>query len=134
MSLKHNQGWSIPADSPYYPPLPATYRNVKWQLVCFTADVESAWRFLPEPLEPFPDGFAMASALEVPFCSNYGAFLEMFVVLKCLFRGQAGYYCSHVFHNGPAGIAAGREIYGTPKVFAELSVRSAEQALVMEAR
>jgi len=29
-----------------------------------------------------------------------------------------------VFHNGPAGIAAGREIYGTPKIFAQVRIQN----------
>ena len=53
----------------------------------------------------------MAAGLEVPFSTAYGAFEEAFVLLPCRFRGQTGYYCSHVLHNGPAGIAAGREAW-----------------------
>lgn len=134
MALKHDEGWTIPADAPFYPPLPAVYRNVRFQFVFFTSLEEAVARFLPEPLDPSPDGTCVAAGLEVPFCTAYGPFLEAFVLLGCLFRGQAGYYCSHVFHNGPAGIAAGREIYGTPKVFAEISVKNIERSWLTEAR
>lgn len=133
MRLSHDDGWTIPADSPFYPPLPAVYRNVKWYLALFNADTDAVARFLPEPLEASPDGVCAAGGLDVPYSSNYGPFLEAFLVLKCRFRGQAGYYCSHVFHNGPAGIAAGREIYGTPKIYADLSVRTAGRAVLTEA-
>ena len=73
------------------------------------------------------------AGIDVPFCTSYGAFQEAFLVLKCQFRGQVGYYCSHILHNGPAGIAAGREIYGSPKIFATLSVRKAEQSMLTTA-
>ena len=33
---------------------------------------------------------------------------------------------------GQPGIAAGREIYGTPKVYAELKVRQAERSMLTE--
>ena len=83
-------------------------------------------------LEPSPDALCVACGLEVPFCTSYGPFLESFVMLKCSFGGRSGYYCSHVFHNGPVGIAAGREIYGTPKVYAELRVRQEGRAMLTE--
>lgn len=132
MSLKHNDGWAIPADAPFYPPLPAVYRNVRLQFLFFTARSEAVKGYLPEPLEPSPDGLCVAVGIEVPFCTSYGAFLEAAIVLKSIFRGQTGYYCSHAFHTGPAGIAAGREIYGTPKVFADISVKQIERSMLTE--
>ncbi len=133
MSLKHDDGWNIPPDSPFYPPLPAVYRNVKVHLLFFTARPETVGNFLPEPLQPSPDGLCVAAGVEVPFCTSYGPFLEAFVNLKCTFRKQSGYYCSQVLHNGPTGIAAGREIYGTPKIFAELSVTNIDRSMLTQA-
>jgi acetoacetate decarboxylase len=133
VSLKHDEGWNIPADAPFYPPLPAVYRNVKFHFLFFTARSQAVSDYLPEPLEPHPDGTCVASGIDIPFCTNYGPFQEAFLALKCKFRGQVGYYCSHVLHNGPAGIAAGREIYGTPKIFASLSVKKVERSMLTEA-
>ena len=123
MRLKHDEGWNIPASDPFYPPLPAIYRDVKMQLVFFEASPESVAGFLPEPLEASESGSCIAGGVEIPYSSSYGAFEESFLMLACRFRGLPGFYCSHVFHNGPAGIAAGREIYGTPKVYAEIEVQ-----------
>ena len=132
MRLKHDDGWNIPAGSPFYPPLPAVYRNVRFQFVFFHAEPTAVQDFLPEPLQAAEDGLCVASGLEVPHCENYGPFEESFIVMKCHFRDQTGFYCSHVFHNGPAGIAAGREIYGTPKVYAEMKVTRADRSMVTE--
>ena len=132
MRLKHDDGWNIPAGSPFYPPLPAVYRNVRFQFVFFHAAQSTVQDFLPEPLQAAEDGLCVASGLEVPLCENYGSFEESFIVMKCRFRDQTGFYCSHVFHNGPAGIAAGREIYGTPKVYADLKVTHADRSMVTE--
>ena len=132
MGLKHDDGWNIPTDSPFYPSLPAIYRNVKFQYVFFHADPNAIQELLPEPLQSTEDGLCVAAGVEVPFCTNYGSFQESFVVMRCRFRKQAGFFCSHVFHNGPAGIAAGREIYGTPKIYAELKVRQAERSILTE--
>ena len=132
MALKHDDGWNIPASDPFYPPLPAVYRNVRFQFVFFRAAPSAVQDFLPEPLKAAEDGLCVASGLEVPDCESYGPFEESFIVMKCRFRDQTGYYCSHVFHNGPAGIAAGREIYGTPKVYADMKVTHGDRSMVTE--
>ncbi len=130
MSLPHDQGWCIPFDCPFYAPLPAYYRQVQFQLVFFKADPAGVAHVLPEPLEPAPDGLCVAIGLRVPFCTSYGPFQEALVEEKCTFCGQVGWYCSHVWHDGPRGIAAGREIYGTPKVFTTLDVRVTENSML----
>jgi acetoacetate decarboxylase len=127
--IDDRDGWTTPLDAPFYPRLPAVYRNVRFQLLLFTARPEAVGRFLPAPLEPSEEGLCAAAGLDVPFCTNYGAFQEAFLVLGCRFQGRSGYYCSHVLHNGPAGIAAGREIYGTPKVFAGITLESTERVI-----
>jgi acetoacetate decarboxylase len=114
--------WTTPLGLPFYPRLPAIYRDVKFHLVRFTASPGAIAGMLPELLEPSPDGECCAAGLEIPYSSAYGAFEEAFLVFKCRFRGEPGYFCSHVFHNGPEGIAAGREIYGTPKIYAKVEV------------
>jgi acetoacetate decarboxylase len=130
MALAHDDGWAIPFDAPSYPPLPAWYRNVRFQEVFFRADPAQVARLLPEPLEPSPDGACVAIGLHVPFSTAYGAFNEVIYQEKAHFRGEVGWFCSHLLHDGPRGIAAGREIYGTPKIFAELEVRLVESTML----
>lgn len=133
MGLAHDAGWAIPFDSPFYPPLPAWYRNVQFQVVVFRADPAQVARLLPAPLEPSPDGECMAMGLRVPFSSAYGAFNEALIEQKAILRDRTGWYCSHVWHDGPRGIAAGREIYGTPKIFSELEVRLTDASMLTRA-
>jgi len=133
MRLPHNEGWCIPPDAPFYPALPAIYRGVKFSLLFFKASPRAVADYLPEPLEPDPDGACVVGGIDIPFCSNYGPFQEIFMGLKCTFRGASGYYTSHAFHDGPAGIAAGREIYGTPKIYSTVSVKQIERSVLSEA-
>ena len=133
MGLAHDEGWAIPFDAPPYPMLPAWYRGVQFQTVLFRADPAEVAKLLPEPLEPSPDGWCAATGIRIPFSSAYGPFLEAFVEQKVTFRGQTGWYGSHVWHDGPRGIAAGREIYGTPKIFSELDVRIVEASMLTRA-
>lgn len=104
------------------------------QLVTFHAPTDAVQCFLPEPLVASPDGLCVAAGLDVGFCTSYGRFQEAFLLLQCIFGDCTGYFCSHVFHNGPAGIAAGREIYGTPKVYAEVAIHRRKCSMVTEAR
>lgn len=85
MGLKHNDGWNIPADNPFYLPLPSVYQNVMFQFVFFYAAPAAVQHFLPELLEAAEDGLCVASGLAVPFCTNYGPFQESFYCDKVLF-------------------------------------------------
>jgi len=123
MDLSRDEEWAMPVHHPYYPRLPATYRDVRSQTVFFEADPAAVAGFLPRPLEPSPDGLCAAMGILVPFCTAYGAFNEALLMLRARFRGMDGWYIPIIWHDGPAGIAAGREIYGAPKVFASLDVR-----------
>jgi acetoacetate decarboxylase len=112
----------IPFDSPFYPQLPAHYQDVFFQLVFFRADPTAMGPLLPDPLQAAADGRCVAMGIRVPKCRAYGSFDEAVVQMACTFGDQSGWYCSHVWHNGPAGIAAGREIYGTPKFLADIQL------------
>jgi len=133
MGLAHDDGWAIPFDAPFYPMLPAWYRNVEFQEVEFTADPAQVALLLPEPLEASPDGSCVAMGIRIPFSSAYGAFNEAAVALKAIFRGQPGWYTSHVWHDGPRGIAAGREIYGTPKIYSQIEIAHDQGSMLTRA-
>ena len=133
MPLARREGWAIPFDAPFYPALPAWYRNVDFQQVFFRADPAAVARFLPEPLEVSPDGECVATGIRIPFSSAYGPINEAEIDLKATFRGETGWFCSRVWHDGPHGIAAGREIYGTPKVFSKVDIAMLEGTMLSRA-
>ena len=114
--------WAMPGHAPFYPELPATYRDVRIAQLAFRADPAVVARFLPDGFEADPDGACVALGIEVPFCSAYGAFGEAALWLHARFRGESGWYMPIIWHDGPAGIAAGREIYGAPKVFSRIDI------------
>lgn len=120
---------NMPAFSPYYPMPPARYRGVKFQFVAFRAEVSAVERVLPPCFEASADGFCTAIGLTVPWSANYGAFEESILVVKCTYRGQIGYFAPVVFLNSRSSIPAGREIYGTPKVYADMKVAMDERVM-----
>ncbi|MBI4530075.1 MAG: acetoacetate decarboxylase family protein [Candidatus Latescibacteria bacterium] len=120
---------NMPAYSPYYPMPPARYQNVRFQFVSFRADVSAVDRVLPACFTPSADGFCVAIGLSVPWSANYGAFEESVLIVKCVYEGQVGYFAPVVFLNSRSSIPAGREIYGTPKVFADVKVGMDERVM-----
>jgi acetoacetate decarboxylase len=120
---------NMPAYSPYYPMPPAAYRNTRFQFVYFRADVAAIDRVLPECFEASEDGYCVAIGLTVPWSANYGKFEESILMVKCTYKGQVGYFAPVVFLNSRGSIPAGREIYGTPKVFADIKVEMDERVM-----
>ena len=129
MSIPMNQITGMPAFSPYYPMPPARYRNVQFQYVCFRADPSAVGQILPDCLVPAEDGSCVAIGLSVPWTSNYGSFQESVLSVKCTYRAQDAWFIPIVFLNSRSSIPAGREIYGTPKVFAEVEVGMDERVM-----
>ena len=120
---------SMPAFSPYYPLPPARYRNVRFQYVHFRADVSAVDRVLPACFEPAADGYCVAFGISAGWTANYGSFLESGLIVRCSYGGQTGYFAPVVFLNSRSSIPAGREIYGTPKVYAALEVDMDERVM-----
>jgi len=132
MSIPLDQITNMPAFSPYYPMPPARYRNARFQFVSFRAAAAAIDRVLPACFEPDEDGLCVAIGLTVPWSANYGAFDESILVVKCRYEGVPGYFAPVVFLNSRGSIPAGREIYGTPKVYADMSVRMEERVMVTD--
>jgi len=134
MTIPLEQIANMPAFCGYYPLPPARYRNVRFQYVYFRADVSAVDRVLPACFEPADDGFCAAFGLSVPWSANYGAFEESGLMVKCRWNGRTGYFAPVVFLNSRGSIPAGREIYGTPKVFADVNVTMDERVMLTESR
>ena len=134
MTIPLDQITSMPAFSYYYPMPPARYRNVRFQYVYFRADVAAVDRVLPACFEPAEDGFCAAIGLTVPWSANYGGFEESVLSVKCTYQGQVGFFAPVAFLNSRSSIPAGREIYGTPKVFADIEVGMDERVMYTDTR
>jgi acetoacetate decarboxylase len=118
-----NENYTTPVDSPAYGPLPTVYRNVLFNYVYFTVDPASIEVLLPAPLTPCEEGLCAAFSIKVPFSSSYGAFDEMGVVVQAVFKGKKIFYLPALFLNNDSAIAAGREIYGSPKKYADIELK-----------
>jgi acetoacetate decarboxylase len=110
----------MPPTWPYFR-LPCVYRDVQFCIARLRVSEAALVRLLPAPLEGAGAGQCSVTCIDVPYSSSYGPFQESFIQLQCQFRGQAGTYVPYVFLNNARAICAGREIYGTPKVWADVT-------------
>ena len=78
------------------------------------------------PVHPL---FTFLNVFTAPWTSSYGEFQESVLSVKCTYEGQAGYFAPIAFLNSRSSIPAGREIYGTPKVSAEIEVGMDERVM-----
>ena len=120
---------SMPAFSPYFPMPPARYRNMRSQTVYFRAAESAIDRVLPECFDLPSDPICMATGLTVPWSANYGAFDESVLSVSCRYEGEEGWFAPVAFLNSKSSIPAGREIYGTPKVWADFEIGFAERVM-----
>jgi acetoacetate decarboxylase len=134
MSIPVSSIRGMPAFSPYFPDPPARYRNVRFQWVTFRTDAAAVDAYLPDCFTPDPEGLCVAFGLSVGWCSAYGSFEEAGVFIRCLWRGRTGYFCPVCFLNSRNSIPAGREIYGTPKVAADVAVGVEERVMFTHVR
>jgi acetoacetate decarboxylase len=123
--LPWREGETMPAHRPYYPPLPATYRDAEFQMIYFRAEPAVIQAHLPQPLIADPDGVVMAFSLHAPFCSAYGPYKELGLRLRCSLDGRMGFYSSHQYVDNVAALCAGRERWGGPKEYAEVHIERA---------
>lgn len=134
MAIPLNQIAGMQAYSPYYPMPPARYRHVKFHFVYFRTNPMAIDRILPECFTLIDQGLCVAIGISIPWSGNYGAFEESVVTVPCAFEGQAGDFTPVAFLNSRFSIPAGRENYGTPKVFADISVEMDERVMIADTR
>ena len=115
----------MPPGFPYYMTTrePTVYRDVIFQVLFFKIDDKAMTTLLPSPLEPALDRLCVVVAIDVPYASNYGPFQETFLQVPCTFYDNSSFYIPYVFVNNVRAICAGREIWGTPKIFADVIVQ-----------
>jgi acetoacetate decarboxylase len=116
------EGWCMPPDSPAYPVPPPYYYNTILQTVYFLADKDNIARLLPKPLEPGDNDTCAAFALKAGWCSHWGPFNEVGVVVPCVFKGEPGFFLPCLFLSSSDAIAPGREVWGCPKKLAHISL------------
>ena len=117
------ENYTTPVDAPAYGPQPTIYKDVIFDYVYFKTAPKNIAPLLPECFTPGKDGICAAFSINVPFSSCYGPFLEMGVVVQVEYKGKKCFYLPALYLDNDSAIAAGREIYGSPKKHADMSFK-----------
>ncbi len=113
-------GFSMPLIAPDYPSPPFAYKNTKAMVILFTTTPDALRKIVPKPLVPNPGNlmFVVIQAL------NTGGFEYNEVVLgaPAAFKGKPVNYFAYLLLDKAEAISGGREIYGFPKKFGQITI------------
>jgi acetoacetate decarboxylase len=114
-------GFSQPVTAPLYPDPPYQYRGAKVILGVYEADAARLQPHLPPGVTPLEDPVrCIAWVCHYPF-TTFGTYNETILLVRTQFEGESYNYCPFIYVDAEAPMAAGREIWGWPKKFADLS-------------
>jgi acetoacetate decarboxylase len=115
-----DKGFDLPVSGPLYPDPPYYYRGAKIVLGVYEAATERVLRHLPPGVTPLEDpAVCVAWVSNYPF-TTFGTYNEAILLVRVRF-GREGYsYCPFIYVDAEAPMAAGREVWGWPKKFADL--------------
>jgi acetoacetate decarboxylase len=115
-----NVGFNLPVSGPLYPDPPYYYRGAKIVLGIYEADTARVSKHLPPGVTVLEDpAVCIAWASTYPF-TTFGTYNEAILLVRTRFEGEGYSYCPFIYVDAEAPMAAGREIWGWPKKFAEL--------------
>jgi len=109
---------SMPAASPSYPLGPYRFVDREYFIISYESDPDAVRAAVPEPLTPVPEAVVYYEWIRMPDSSGFGDYTETGVVIPCSFEGKPASFVAQMYLDDEAPIAAGREIWGFPKKFA----------------
>jgi acetoacetate decarboxylase len=120
---------SMPALGPTYPKGPYRFINREYLIITYQSDKDAIREIVPEPLVPNPEGHVAFEWINMPDSSGFGCYTESGCVIPCTYQGEACNYIVGMYLDDEAPIAAGREIWGFPKKYANPKLEIVEDTL-----
>ncbi len=106
---------SMPAASPSYPLGPYRFVDRQYFIVAYESDPDAIRAALPEPLVPVPESIVYYEWIRMPDSSGFGDYTESGVVIPCTYQGTACNFTAQMYLDDDPPIAAGREIWASPR-------------------
>ena len=110
---------SMPTMGPSYPKGPYRFVNREYFIITYESDPTVIREAVPEPLEPNKDNLVAFEWINMPDSSGFGSYTESGCVIPCTYKGESVNYIVGMYLDDEAPIAAGREVWGFPKKYAE---------------
>lgn len=119
----------MPLCAPCYPKGPYRFVNREYLIITYKTDLKKLQAVVPEPLE-VTEPLVKYEFIRMPDSSGFGDYTESGQVIPVNYKGQKGLYVHSMYLDLQAPIAAGREIWGFPKTFAQPKLFVDRDALV----
>jgi len=119
---KDKFGYDMPVDAPLYSKPPIYYKNNEAISLTYETDEAAVAEMLPAGLGVPSPPTATLMLIRYPF-STLGPYEEAILSLGCTWQGEPRSYIAHIVVNTDPPMAAGREIWGFPKKFAEITLQ-----------
>ena len=121
--------FSTPLISPAYPRPPFRFVDREFIIITYRTDPAALERVVPSPLKVI-EPVVKYEFIKMPDSTGLGSYTESGQVVPVTFNGTAGGYTHAMYLDNLAGIAAGREILGFPKVLASPKLEVHSDSLV----
>src|SRR5438128_9805922 len=109
----------MPLAGPSYPAGPYRFIDREFMIITYETDPDIIRQQLPEPLEPIDLPIVHYEWIKMPDSSGFGDYTESGMVIPCRFKGEEVNFVSQMYLDDDPPIAAGREIWGFPKKYAQ---------------
>lgn len=118
--------YCMPLGAPYYVAPPYEYQDNHEISVVFRTTQGALQALLPPGLIPNPDALAFVYISEFNVISPpSGKYMEAGLGIPTIFEQKAGNYFIYLWLDNTLGVVAGREIWGFPKIDADISITAA---------
>lgn len=120
----------MPIANPAYPRGPYRFFHREFMTITYRTDPDKLRAAVPEPLQIEGDPVVKYEFIRMPDSTGFGDYTESGQVIPVTFNGKKGGYTHRMFLNDHPPIAAGREIWGFPKVLASPTLQADIDTLV----
>ena len=114
--IKQN-AFAMPLTSPSALQIDYKFKNREYLIISYETDYDALQAIVPEPLKVISN-VVKFEFMKMPDAHGFGSFTEAGQVIEVEFEGNEGTYSHMMFLDNLAPIAAGREIWGFPKKYA----------------
>lgn len=121
--------FAMPLTSPAYPKPPFRFVDREFIIITYRTDPAALERVVPAPLQA-AEPIVKYEFIRMPDSTGLGSYTESGQVIPVTLNGQTGGYTHAMYLDNLAGIAAGRELLGFPKVLASPKLEVRNDSLV----
>ncbi|NJO01905.1 MAG: acetoacetate decarboxylase [Bacteroidia bacterium] len=121
---------SMPACSSSYPFGPYRFLNREYFIISYRTDPAIIRKVLPEPIEPPTEPIIHYEWIRMPDSAGFGNYTESGLVIPGILNGEPINFVAEMFLDDLAPIVAGREIWGFPKEYAQVELKTVKDTLV----